>query len=201
MSLPSTHGVGTIELKCHIRGLEVTISGPSAEASDLLRHVTSWTGPRESSPAPTSTSFEFVDSHPQAASSVSVGETRAQIEASFPACPGLWFAKAKKLCGSAKSGEERIARAWKAGLWASAVKQGRVRSPNRTPPLDLRSRFYAVVRAEGLQQPTLFCSANSYFRAVGDLQTSTSISQAFPSELEASIYFDAAGVDHFDKQP
>lgn len=200
MSLPSTYGVGTIELKCHIRGLEVTISGPSSEAADLLRHVTSWSGPRDSSPAPTSTSFEFVDSQPQPTPSVPVGETRDQIEAGFPPCPALWFGKARRLCGSALSGEERISRAWKAGQWAAAVAEGRVRSPNRSSTLDLRSRYYAVLRADGLREPTLFQSANSYFRTVGDLRTSTSISHAFPSELEATIYFDAAGVDHFDKQ-
>eukprot|EP00434_Breviolum_minutum_P010153 symbB.v1.2.008961.t1/scaffold508.1/size221222/10 len=143
----------------------VTISGPSSEATDLLRHVTSWSGPRDSSPAPTSTSFEFVDPQPQPSTSVPVGETRDQIEAGFPPCPALWFGKARRLCGSALSGEERISRAWKAGQWAAAVAEGRVRSPNRSSTLDLRSRYYAVLRADGLREPTLFQSANSYFRA------------------------------------
>lgn len=47
MSLPSTHGAGTIELMCRIRGLEVSISGPASEATDLLRHVTNWSGQRD----------------------------------------------------------------------------------------------------------------------------------------------------------
>ena len=136
-----------------------------------------------------SNSFEFVDPQPQPLSSVPVGETRDQIEASFPACPSLWFGKAKRLCGSALT-----------GLWAAAVLQGRIATLNRSSTLDLRSRFYAVLRADRLREKTLILSAHSYFQAVGDLKTSTSIFHAFPSELEATIFFDAAGVDHFEKE-
>ena len=203
MSLPSSHGAAPIELKCVIRGLEVCITGPPAEAADLLRHVTNWTGPtssRDLSPAPTASSFDLVDPTPRSRAPTTVRETRGQIESGFPGCPDHWIGKARKLCGSTLSGEERIRRAWKAGLWAAAFQQGRCASPNRTPSLDLRSRFYAVVRADGLQQPTLFLTANSYFRCVGDLRTSSSISHAFPSELESAVFFDAAGVLTFNKE-
>lgn len=71
-------------------------------------------------------------------------------------------------------------------------------SPNRTPPLDLRARYYAVLRAEGLGCPTIFKTAKSYCDVVGNMEGSTSISHAFPSEQEARIYF--AEIIDFDLQ-
>ena len=77
-------------------------------------------------------------------------------------------------------------RAWKAGQWAKAVEFGRIRSPNRTPQLDLRPRFFAVVRARGVTTPTLCRSSGTYWGIVGDLSSSSSISHGFPSELESN---------------
>ena len=98
---------------------------------------------------------------------------------SFSACPSHLRALGSKLVGASLSGAGRIDRAWTAGRWARAVSDSRVHSPNRTPPLDLRSRFYSVVRADGLDRPTIFCSPTSYRRAIGSLENSSSISQSF----------------------
>ena len=78
------------------------------------------------------------------------------------------------------------------GLLVSGLDQ-RVHSPNRAPPFNLRSRFYAVVRAAGEHDPTIFKSSSSYWRAIGSLEGSDSISQAFPSEPEGEIYLQSAG--------
>ena len=69
----------------------------------------------------------------------------------------------------------------------------RVGSPCRTPTIDLRPRFYAVVSAPGLEGPTIFKSSTSYWKLIKSLQDSPSISHSFPSELEARVYLEAAG--------
>ena len=63
-----------------------------------------------------------------------------------------------------------------------------------TPQLHLRPRHYVVLRADGLQTPTIFRSAKSYWGVVGDLVGSKSISHAIPSEQEAKIYLAGANV-------
>jgi len=103
-----------------------------------------------------------------------------------------------KLTGATLSGSARIDRAWVAGCWARAVRDKRVHSPNRTPPLDLRSRFYAVARANSVVGPVIFRSSASYWRALGTLEGSNSISQSFPSETEAKVYLLAAGFEEDD---
>ena len=40
-------------------------------------------------------------------------------------------------------------------------------SPNRSEPLDLRCRFYVVLRREGLDCPVVFLSSGSYWSALG----------------------------------
>ena len=108
---------------------------------------------------------------------------------------------ASRLSGSKLSGEGRLERAWKAGCWASVVQAGRIGSPNSTPALDLRSRFYAVLAAPGLEHPTIYRSSTSYWRVVGSLRNSPAISHSFPSEIEAKVYLAAAGVVEPDTQP
>eukprot|EP00435_Cladocopium_sp_Y103_P074095 s580_g46.t1 len=185
------------EVKLHIQlpgGLVVDIRAPvgsSGLAADLLRHIAAY---EPSVPSGVSeASFELVSE----ASSVRRApparfETRDSILRSFPNCPDRLFRESGRLCGSAVSGRERIQRAWTAGSWAAAVLASRVSSPNRTPTLDLRSRYYAVVSAPGLEAPTIFKSAASYWKLIGNLEDSSSISQSFPSELEAKVYLEAA---------
>eukprot|EP00435_Cladocopium_sp_Y103_P071639 s475_g38.t1 len=124
-----------------------------------------------------------------------VRETRDQIAATFTTCPGTVRALGSRLQGTDRDCLHCIDRAWVAGQWAKAVleERERVHSPNRTPPLDLRSRFYAVARCNGLSRPTIFKSSTSYWRHIGSLEGSLSVSQAFPSETEASVYLRSAG--------
>ena len=182
----------SIQLPC---GLSVAVRGPahsSALAADLLRHIALYEPPSTSGSSVAS--FELVSDVPSVPSApVPRTETRDSILRSFPACPERLFRDSGKLCGSSLPGRDRIQRAWTAGNWASAVLSKRVGSPNRTPTLDLRSRFYAVVSAPGLSAPTIFRSSAGYWQAIGSLSDSPSISQSFPSELEARVYLEAAG--------
>ena len=129
-----------------------------------------------------------------------LAETRAEIEATFDSFPPHLLDSAKKLSGSALSGEDRVRRARKAGKWAKSVADGRCGSPNRTPQLDLRPRFYAVFRASRVSLPTLCRSTGTYWSIVGELSSSDSITHGFPSELESKIYFAGAGVSDYDSR-
>ena len=205
---PPSNG-GEIELRCSIGSLRVTIQGPADQATRLLQLITSQPV-RAASPG-SSTGFEFVDSAQPSAEpapalsprprSPGFSETRSEIEASFPPCPTDHLVVARRLVGASLSGEARVKRAWLGGQWARAVAEQRAPSPNKLVGLDLRNRFYAVLFAENLDKPTIFQSANSYFRCVGDLRTSKSISHAFPSEQEARIYLLAAGATDFVVRP
>ena len=191
-------GSETIELACRLGELQITIRGPPEQATAFLVDITGRPNYRSLSPsAATDRSFELVSKGQPEPTVRARQETRAEIEASFERCPASLLAQSNRLSGSATSGADRVQRAWKAGQWARAVDQGRVRSPNRSPQLDLRARFYVVYKADTLEQPTIFRSATSYWRVVGDLQESTSISHAFPSEQEAKVYLAGAGVRDF----
>ena len=87
-----------------------------------------------------------------------------------------------------------VKRAWHAGQWGGAVLSGRVRSPNRF----LRPRYYAILRAEPVERPVLCTSAGAYWRIIGDLESSNSVSHSFPSDLEAKTHLSGAGVAEFD---
>ena len=200
----SPHGDGQVELVCTVGESKVTICGPPAQATNLLQQILGLGGgyPRSGSPRDSEGSFDLVSTVGEPATSFSRPalreETRAEIEASFEACPRRLLDSSARLSGSSLSGEERIKRAWKAGQWAKAVEVGRIRSPNRTPQLDLRPRFFAVVRARGVTSPVLCRSSGTYWGVVGGLSTSSSISHGFPSELESKIYFAGAGIKEFD---
>ena len=191
------------ELVCSVGDLRITIQGPSASAASFLQKVLALgeRAPRAASPSASDISFDLVSAggNPEPVDPVPVPrqETRSEIEASFSSCPQRFLDLSAKLSGSSLSSEERIKRAWKAGQWAQAVSLGRVRSPNRTAQLDLRPRVYAVVRATGIESPTLCRSAGAYWEIVGDLTTSSSITHGFPSELEVKIYFAGAGISEY----
>ena len=76
---------------------------------------------------------------------------------------------------------------------------GRVGSLNSSPQIDLRSRYYAILRVEAVERPVLCTSAGAYYwQIMGDLESSNSVSHSFPSELEAKTYLSGAGVAEFD---
>ena len=184
-----------IEASVELPGLRVSVSGSPAKVADFVRFAASYTADRARSPDPSVGSFELLSeaSGLPASSSRPGLESRDQISASFPPCPVHLLAGASRLTGASISGRARLLRAWTAGLWARAVLEGRAFTPNRTPPLDLRSRFYAVARADRVDVPVIFRSSASYWRAIGSLESGDSVSQSFPSEAEAKVYLCAAG--------
>ena len=117
----------------------------------------------------------------------------------FPPCPADLPSQASKLGGSSLSAADRIRRAWTAGCWAKAVAENQITTPNRSVQLDLRPRFYAVLRAEDSSGPFLCLSATTYWRLVGRIQDNDSISHAFPSELEAKVYFAGASAPDYQR--
>eukprot|EP00435_Cladocopium_sp_Y103_P047699 s1965_g14.t1 len=193
---------GHIELKCQVSDLQISIKGPPEKATEFLRKVLAL-GSSNSGGSPTASvgSFDLISSRapdsPRPALPRSL-ETRAQIESSFQDCPSEWLRKATRLGGSAVSGQDRVKRAWRAGQWGGAVLAGRVGSPNRSSQIDLRPRFYAILRADSIDRPTLCSSATSYWRIIGDLEGSNPVSHSFPSELEARTYLSAAGFSSFE---
>lgn len=186
-----------LELSCRLGELQISIKGPADPATRLLRQLTRPGFTTAASPRSTADSFEVVssvDSQPEGI----LREFRDSIASSFSPCPTEQLQLASRLTGSAVSGEDRVRRAWKAGQWAKAVLGGRICTPNRSVQLDIRPRYYAILRADGLSKPLLCHSAASYWRIIGDIATSNSISHAFPSESEAKIYFAGAGVTEYE---
>lgn len=197
----ATHGDGQVELTCSVGDLRVTISGPPDQATELLRKILQLgSSQRAESPAASVGSFDLISARaPDSPPPVPARhrETRAQIEASFADCPTYLLRQSNKLSGSSVGGIDRIKRAWRAGQWGGATVAGRVGSPSRSVQLDLRPRFYVVLKASGLAKPTLFSSATGYWKAIGVLEGSSSVSHAFPSELEAQAYLAGAGIEDF----
>lgn len=205
MSQGSVSNHGEVEFRVSLpNGIRVLVTAPaeaSATAAALLGHISLFDCP---GPAGSEQSFELVSSvAPSERSPVAPRrlETRDQIARSFPTCPERLLRSSGVLSGSSLSGRQRIERAWTAGNWAAAVRDSRVGSPNRTPGIELRSRFYAVLQAPGLELPTIFRSSAGYWGCVKTLENSESISQSFPSELEAKVYLEAAGVVDFAFAP
>ena len=195
-----------VELALEFEGLQITVRGPPERTAGFLQQVAGLSrGSHQVEGAPRSgpTSSHYgspLRSEPPAASSTAA-ETRDSILASFPPCPQrLLQLAARKLGGSAPAAEGRARRAWTAGNWARATASGRVSSPNKTPVIDLQNRYWVVVRASSCRAPRIFTTSGAYHRALGPLEGSDSISHAFPSETEARIYLEAAGleVDEFN---
>ena len=207
MSRAPGHDVEPLDLTCHFRDLRVSVRGPPDQVSELVQVLTAHFSARDHpASCPSECSFDFVEpvvSLPESTSSPApapCSETRDSIAAGFPPCPEDYLALSNRLGGANLSGTERIKRAWTAGLWAKAVVDSRIKTPNRSVQLDLRPRFYAVLRAPKISGPVLCLSANTYWRIVGKLQDSDSISHAFPSELEAKVYFAGASAPSFETQ-
>ena len=141
MSEGSTRDI--IELSVRFGELKVTIAGPAGPATQLLQDITSRssTGSAVVSPRGSEHSFAVVPETPpsQTRSAAQGGayrsETRWEIGQSFPDLPEPLRVLGRRLD---LSGEERVQRAWTAGCWAGAVLGGRIQTPSRTPPCQLR---------------------------------------------------------------
>ena len=157
-----------IELAVRFGELSITIAGPSGPATQLLQDITSRSSsvPSGGSPRGSDHSFALVSEHHTAEAAREVlgegyrAETRATIEQSFPALPDSLRVLARRLGSEGEcSGEGRVERAWLAGCWAKAVLEGRIQTPSRTPPLQLRPRFYVVLKSSRCSEPCCFSTA------------------------------------------
>ena len=114
----------------------------------------------------------------------------------LPPLPEALRDTCRGLRGGSLSWTSRAERAWKAGCFAKLLLRGTLRYPDASPPTGLSNRFYCILRADSLPQPTVVRSFHDYKRIVGSLQGSSSVSQAFPSESEARLYFAGAGLPY-----
>ena len=191
-------GAEEIELSCKVGDLLITVKGPPSSATAFIQDITSRGLPQSGGPRASSEgSFDLVSEAGSVVHPARGRESREQIAASFAACPSYLEKEGAKLGGSATIGSERAKRAWTAGQWAAAVISGRIHSPSRSPQLDLRPRFYVVLKADNLDKPTIYKSAKSYWAVVGELSTPSSVSHAFPSEQEAKTYLAGAGIGDY----
>ena len=122
----------------------------------------------------------------------SAAESRSAIEASFAPIPPHLLDSARALRSSVSTPEDRANRAWTAGLWAGAVLVNRAVTPNCTPPLQLPSRLYVVLRTTDSNDVRVTASRTAYLRLV-DHHRGLSISHGWPTETEARIYTAGAG--------
>ena len=120
---------------------------------------------------------------------------RQEIALSFPPLPDFCVGLCRSLSQGELSPAERAERAWTAGCWARAVLDGRVSKPDPSAPLGLQSRYYCILRAQGLSAPCVVASLGAYRRVIG-LHFQGAVSQGFPSTSECRVYFAAAGLDY-----
>ena len=185
-----------VDLNINFQGLSISVRGPSSSAaqfiSGLAHHSASsatLSEPAQSEPDPSRISE-------QRSATSTTSETRSSIENSFAACPDSWISLARnQLGGSRTEADHRAKRAWLAGKWARATADGRVSSPNRSETISQRNRYWCVLRRAASSAPSLYTTSADFFRAVGRLEGSTTICHAFPSQVEARIYFAAAETD------
>ena len=148
MSQASGHDAELLELSCHFRDLRVTVRGPPDQVSEVVSALSSHFASRESTSSAASVeSYELVEPSP---ASIAPSAPLPSVSASSVSSAGL---------------RDSIA----AGFppW---VAENQITTPNRSVQLDLRPRFYAVLRAEDSSGPFLCLSATTYWRLVGRIQ-------------------------------
>ena len=108
--------------------------------------------------------------------------------------PQVLLDSARLLRSSASAPLLRAQRAWTAGCWAAAVIEGRVNTPNCTPPLSIPSRYYIVLRSLECSHVQVTQSRDTYLRLVDHHRSSYTLSHGFPTETKARIYVAGAGL-------
>ena len=122
-----------------------------------------------------------------------------QVASSIIPPPAYCFGFCSSLSGSAAEVEQRVQRAWEAGIWAKATLDGRVDKPRPTPKLRIKPAVYIVVRAPGVDRPVWVATATEFFRLVPAFTEST-IFHSFPSIGEGKVYCAALGIRFPDLQ-
>ena len=210
---------GEVSLVARIGSLEVSILGPVSEATELLHHLQAFRPQRAEvepeTPSPvsqrplppsrtlsspgTASSSAYSASVPASqvplpASGPELPRTRTDLARQFPPCPASVLRRATALQGGANiSAQDRILRAWTAGLWAREVLDGHVGTPVPSERISLPSRVYCVLGG-GSARPAVYRTFRDYSAALGPLHLSASVSHGFPSEAEAQTYTEAAGL-------
>ena len=151
-------------------------------------------GPSCTSPA-ASSSTSVVPEYPLPGLSGQRFASRQAIALGFPAIPDSCVALCRCLSVADLGPAERAERAWLAGCWAGAVLAGQVDRPDPSAPLSLPSRFYCILRADGLASPVV-CSSLATFRRIVGYSLGSSVTHGFPSSSEARVYFSGANLPY-----
>ena len=133
--------------------------------------------------------------------SSSVGSSSAlynELASEIPQVPEALVRDCSILSGGSLTPFQRADRAWKIGYWARFRLEGRLPRPRPSPGIDLANQCYIVLRAPGFEVPLLALRAADYRHVIGDFRNST-LSHGFPSQKEARIYCEAAGVRFPDR--
>ena len=175
-----------ISLAVSFQGLRVSVVGPAKKALDFVNQLV----PEADRPSEGASS-----SAGQAAGSRST--TRPTSLLAHHPCPAHLLDLASKLsAASVLTPEERVRRAWLAGLHAKSALEGTVPPALGVAPIDLPYKFFAVVRGVGVDEPKIFRSPKDFEKAAGPLAGPRAIGQGFPSETEARVYLEAVKPNH-----
>ena len=177
------------------------LSSQVAELTEAVSRLAARLEPASTAPS----SYELVGSYvdhraPSVASlggaSSSVASSSAlynELAAEIPPVPENLVRDCSVLSGGSFTPFQRAERAWKIGCWARFCLEGRIQRPRPSAGIDLANQCYIVLRAPGFEVPLLALRAADYRHVVGDFKSST-ISHGFPSQKEARVYCEAAGV-------
>lgn len=183
------------------------LSSQVAELTEAVARLSARLEPASTAPS----SYEVVSSvaAPRAPSAASLGGASSSVASSsaiynelaneIPPVPEALVRDCSVLTGAGLSPYHRAERAWKIGYWARFCLEGRLHRPRPSPGIDLANQCYVVLRAPGFEVPLLALRAADYRHIVGDFKNNT-ISHGFPSQKEARIYCEAAGV-RFPERP
>ena len=185
------------------------------QALDRLTLAVQEKGQKEAPPVSEAGSWEKVEKVPEedpsSSASASVDPARPALDpyrgiaygdydaliAQLVPCPHQLVASCKALHGGQYGKQYRAERAWEAGIWARHTLEGRVPKPRASFAIDLSPAVYVVLRAPGLESPTRVSTYSDLRKLVGRLVDSPSVvCHGFPSQAEARIYCEAAGVDY-----
>ena len=184
-----------IELSVNFSGLSITVRGSPDRAADFVRGLSDRGSPS------TSHHDQSLDLSAIAPSTVasSAAESRSSIPGTFPLCPAHWLARGKP--------SYRLTNSWESEsqtcldcrvLGQDQSWRGRISSPNRSEAIELQNKFWCVVFCQGVSCPRVFTSSRAFFGAVGPVEGSSTICHAFPSETEARVYLEGAGLEFPD---